>query len=219
MNTKKYLFLFIMPVLFISLAFSQYDTIRNGAYLNGIEFNRNNPLYSSDFKFIKKTGPYAYSEEIRMINLYDIESRNPKIKRNTIKKMLWGIYDDHSFYLNARKIGMANGYIKIDSLKLYSYFRGKPILTPYQGYRLDKAGFEYGLIGTAVTAEKISYENRENVHYILNAKNGLIHLLNKDYLLRILQPHGDLLLLYNLEEDKDSIFVMFKYVDLINERQ
>ncbi len=154
-----------------------------------------------------------------MINLYDIESRNPKIKRKTIKKMLWGIYDDHSFYLNARKIGMANGYIKIDSLKLYSYFRGKPILTPYQGYRLDKAGFEYGLIGTAVAAEKISYENRENVHYILNAKNGLIHLLNKDYLLRILQLHGDLLLLYNLEEDKDSIFVMLKYVDLINERQ
>lgn len=224
---RIHLISFMLLTLFMSKAFNQFGTIKNGAYLNGTDFNNNKPLFEPEFRYIKKSQKcdfadddiYASIEPCNKIDIYLVKSKNPKIKKKIINKIVWGIYENSSFYLNARKIGMAKGYIKIEKLETYSYFKGKPIKSIYQKYRLKKSAIESGLIGAGITAAIINSENKHNIHYILNMKTGMIHILNKDYLSLIIQPYSDLLLLFNLEDNNERIDVLLEYIDLINKKQ
>lgn len=209
---KAELITFINLFLLIIKANCQPDSLKNGAYRNSVDFNKNKPLYQSEFTFVKK-----YHEQIP--ELYLVKSINPKIQKKIINNVIWGIYYNHSFYLNAKKIGMTEGYIKISDLKIYNYFRGKPIMTLSQRARLNKSIFEWGLTGALLTSAEIEAENKDNIHYVLNIKSGIINLLSKEYMLRLLKLHGELLLNFQIENNNDSIEVFLKYLDLVNKAE
>jgi hypothetical protein len=218
--------LFILLILGLQKTYGQIDTIKDGAYRNIVEFKKNKPKYISDFTFYQKYGfdtnnnsdVYLKSDNKIPPKLYGIKSKNPKIKNRIIKKYIWGIYKDKSFYLNVNKLGMTDGYIKIDTLYRYTYFTGLPIMSLKQEHRLNKAAFEFGLIGIGITYAIISNENKNNIHYILNIDTGMIHLFTKNYLMWILESYPELLLEYQNEDKNETLKVMKKYLDLINQK-
>jgi hypothetical protein len=220
----------VLSLLTVALlpAYGQFDSLKYGAYLNSTEFNLNKPRYESEFIVTKKSqlGYYGYADsslypaaklKIRP-DLYLVTSTNPAIKNRTINKLIWGIYDNETFYLNARKIGMANGYIKIEELNRYSYFIGKPILSLRQEQMVNQAAFNYGMFGVLLSSLAIHSKNKNNIHYILNLKTGMIHLLTGKYVVWLLQPYNDLLEMYKSEKNNESLEVLLKYIELINSR-
>ncbi|MFO7658402.1 MAG: DUF6563 family protein [Bacteroidales bacterium] len=202
---KLCLFLAVLPFH----AFSQNHPLKKGAYRNCIDFNSNNPFIESGF-FIKK----IYSSKVP--ELYIVKPHDPRVKKKIIEKVIWGIYDGNDFYLNAEKMGMKFGYIRIEKLGKYSYFRGIPIKSLNQEEMIKKNLLAYGLVGSAITIEAIEYKNRNNVHYVLSSKTGNINLLTKEFIAMILRPYPDLLLSFQQENINDNLEVLFKYLDLVN---
>jgi len=205
--------LLTITIIFLSVfntdILCQVDDQKNGAYRNHLDFYNNRPFAEFNFKLIKK-------DNLRVPKLYQVISKDGSVKIKTIKKSIWGIYYNGLFYLNAEKLGMINGYIKFDSLSKYCYFKGIPIMTLGQEERLNRSARNHGLTGAAVTGTKIALENKENVHYVLNTQTGMINLLTKEYLLRILETYDELLLYFDFEENNGSIEVLLKYLDLVN---
>ena len=181
------------------------------AYRNSLDFNNNIPLFTADFFFTKKNNN-------KVPDLYKVKSVLNKINKRTIKNTVWGLYSDSTFYLNIGRLGMVNGYVKIPKLKNYSYFRGSPVKSINQEARIINASVNFGLIGGAVSGSIVEKENRNNIHYILNTKTGMINCLNRNYLIRVLQPYDDLLFYFQIEKDKDSLEVLLHYIDLLNKK-
>ena len=203
-------------MLFLSVfytdIFCQNANHKNGAYRNHLDFQNNRPLTESNFRFIQK-------DNLRVPKLYHVISKDGSVKTKTIKKIIWGIYYNGSFFLNVEKLGMVNGYIKFDSLTKYCYFKGKPIMTLGQEERLNRSSRDFGLTGAVVTGTRIHIENKEDLHYVLNVQTGMINLLTKNYILRILEPYNELLMYFDFEKDNSSIEVLLKYLDLINKME
>ncbi len=205
--------LYIIAILVLTICFEetncQSNAIKNGAYRNSVDFNKNKPLYETDFIFIKKNSK-------KIPELYRVKSKNKKIKKSLIKYSVWGIYNDSTFYLNLKRIGMVNGYIKITKFGKYSYFKGLPIKTLAQEAGLNNAAFTYGLTGAFVTGTMIASENENKIHYVLNMETGMINLLTRDYMIKILQPYYELLFNFQHEPNNDSLEILLKYIDLVN---
>jgi hypothetical protein len=189
----------------------QTSPLKVGAYRNIIEFNKQTPFYANTFIFRKKKND-------NIPELYTVKSNDTLTNGGIIKNSIWCIFDGENFYLNAHRIGMTDGYIRIDTLKKYSYFKGLPIATINQQSRMRNSVINFGLTGYAVSSLLISGENQRNVHYVLNSQNGMVNLLTNEYLTILLQPYSELLLNYQQEEDYESIEILLKYLDLINKQ-
>lgn len=187
----------------------QYESIKNGAYRNSVDFSQNEPLYTSHFNFIPKNHK-------KIPNLYKVKSENKSIKKGVLDNVIWAIFKDQSLYLNAERIGMKNGYIKIEKLGEYSYFRGVPVKSLIDQSRINNSALNYGLIGVAATSNKIKSENTEDIHYVLCLKSGMINLLSKNYMLRILRSHNELLYSFEHEENNETIEVQLRYLEFVN---
>lgn len=192
--------------------FGQSDTVKTGAYRNSVEFKKNTPFLESRFIFVKRN--------IKKVpELYMVKSNDQSITINTINKVIWGIYDGKSFFINAARIGMIKGYIKIERFGKYSYFKGIPIKSIIQKERLNNSSYLFGVTGAIITSAQIAEENRGRVNYILNTETGMVNLLTKDYFLRILQPYPELLNNYQKEENGNSLDTVLKYIDLLNKEE
>jgi hypothetical protein len=180
----------------------------NGAYRNSVDYNKRTPMMNaSQLRITLDYHP-------RVPDLYKVTPLKRQVKRKTIRKEIWCICVDSNLYLNAERIGMVKGYIKITGLKKYSYFRGIPVKTLYQQARQNDAIINFGVTGALVTEALTQQENQNKIHYVLNTETGMINLFNRNYMLRVLQPHKELLFNFNLEPDYMSTYL--KYLDILN---
>ena len=140
------------------------------------------------------------------------------LKTRIVNKIIWGIYDGNSLYINAARIGMIKGYIRIEKLGRYSYFKGIPIISISQQDKMNNSAVMFGATGSIITKSQIANENKNNVNYVLNLETGMVNLLNKSYLLLLLDHFPDLIDEYNQEDKNESIEVILKYLDLLNRR-
>lgn len=218
---------FILFILSINPGFGQADTIKEGAYLNSTEFAKNSPIFEYKFEFKRKKNsniPELY--QIVFINpeteIYDDIYYNPEnvYYNNKIKKLTefaWGIYSKGYFYINARKLGMVNGYIKILNFGKYCYFKGRPVKSIGQKEIIKHSCCMFGLVGGFIATAIVSKKNKGRDHYILNIETGMVNVLTKSYMLRILEPFPDLYFSYNREEDQDSPPIQIEYINKVNE--
>jgi hypothetical protein len=208
--------IFTIAIIFLSAfhadIFCQFDDPENGAYRNHMDFNNNRPVAECDFRLIKKNNK-------KVPNLYRVLANDGCLKTKTIKKTIWGIYYNRSFYLNVEKLGMMDGFIKIDSIMEYSYFKGIPTMTLNQKERFNTSAILFGSTGRTITGITIAVENKDKIHYVLNMHTGMINLLTKDYLIRILEPFSELLSDFYLEENSSSIEVLLEYLEKLNKRE
>lgn len=189
--------------------YSQTDSIKTGAFRNHLDFNNNIPMYECEFVFAKKN-------DKSIPELHGVTTVNCKVEQKIIDKVVWAIYDGDSFFLNAYKLGMKKGFIRIEKLEMYSYFKGIPVKSLAQQDRFKHSLINFGATGALVTSMKISNENMNNSHYVLNIRSGIINVLDKEYLIRILQPYDDLLFNFQHEEYNESLEVLLQYLDLLN---
>ena len=204
--------LYIM-VISVSPALAQTTKMSNGAYMNSVDLAVNKTLYDCEFQIKLK-------KNIKGVDLYKITPVDLLIGNKIMKNQVWAIYKNGVFYINAFRLGMdKKGFIKIDKLGKYSYFKGLPILSLAERDKVKKSGVNYGLIGAAVSSAQVAEQNKGKVHYILNLKTGITNLLTRDHLLRLLKPHPSLLKAYEAEEKNRTLEVVLKYLDLINEEE
>jgi hypothetical protein len=201
---------FILITIY-SATFGQSDTIKKGAYRNHIDFAKNQPLYESRFYFSKQNNR-------KIPELYFVRTTDLHISYRKLKKVIWGIYDGGAFYINAGRIGMKEGYIRIEKLERYSYFKGIPIKSLIQKDKLNQSAYMFGATGAVLTSIEIAKENKNKIHYVLNLETGMVNLLTRNYMLMVLQPHPELLNAFQAEENNESIDVLLKYIDLLNKK-
>jgi len=211
MKTSFTFLLFIFSIC-VAKTSGQTDSIPEGAYRNFVDFSRNSPLYECDFNFLKK-----YNKTIP--ELHDVSIANCDVDPKTIDNTIWAIYCEGSFYLNAEHMGMKKGFIKIDKLKKYSYFKGIPVKSLAQKDRMKHSIINFGATGALVTSMKISNENANNSNYVLNIETGMVNVLDGEYMLRILKPYPELLFYFEHDENNNSLQVILNYLDQINEKE
>ncbi|MFN8256330.1 MAG: DUF6563 family protein [Bacteroidales bacterium] len=217
--TKKKLMSIIFLTISFVKGFSQIDSVKNGIYRNFIDFKNNSPFYILNIQI----------EEIKSSSipeLYKVTPLDNKISEKTIKKIVWGIYNNGTFYLNVERFGMAPGYIKFQTLKKYNYFKG--VTLGAMKIRRDNAR-EY--ISAVVFAQSIAtlsngtgganfYQGKvHKVDYILDMNSGLPIELTKNYVLRLIDLYEDLKGRLNYSEDEASIEDLLYYIDILNQRE
>jgi hypothetical protein len=193
----------------INQAYSQLDTIPSGAYRNCVDFSNKKILYDYDFKMIKK-------ESRAIPEFYEVKLNSGKINKKALNKLVYCIFDGNNFYLNLNRYGMANGFVNLGKPMEYCYFKGTPIRTVQQDENQLDSYLNYGLFGYAVAHAIISNKNKDHIHYVLEVKKGMIDLLSKNYMLRILEQYPVLLEHFQQEEENESLEVLLKYLDLVN---
>lgn len=212
MNRKMYFFAILFCLaIFCSPGCSQAETIKTGAYRNSIDFCNNKPLYELNFQFKK-------AKNKKVPDLYYIENENVSEDPIDNDNSIWGIYDGIYFYLNADRIGMTYGYIRVKKAGNYAYFKGKPMKSLQQKASINNSALMFGLSGAVITNATVNSENKDRIHYVLNFTSGMINLLTKDYMLRIMEPYGDLLYMFKSEVNNNSLEILQKYLELVNNR-
>ncbi len=207
---KRSYFLTIFILLLINFqSRAQKEPFINGAYRNSVDFLNHKPLYQADFTFSPK-----YSKSVPA--LYYVRASNPQISNQKLFRNVWCIYLDGFFYLNAKRYGMRSGFIRIDSLETFTCFEGQVKNGYLRKERLESSFLMFGVVGYAVTSSRIHSENSGKIHFILNYKTGMVNLLTKNYLIRILQNYTDILLQFNLETEQESFEVLSRYIKMIN---
>jgi len=190
--------------------YSQYDSIKEGAYRNIVDFHKGKTILDSGFILIEK-----YNKKIP--NFYKIEFSDELYDDNSsLIKSIFLIYSDNQLYINLARMHMINGYVRIEKIEKYCYFRGRPMKTLDQESRTNNSSILFGLSGALITQDAISKENKDKVDYVLNLESGMINLLTVDYLGLILSPYPELLFNYNNEATKESIETRLKYLKMIN---
>ena len=212
----KQVFYLLILLILSKFSFGQIDSIvKNGAYRNIITLQKNSPFLESEFeiKDISKHDPGYYNTQV-----YRIKSKDERIRWKTFIRETWVICDGNLFYFNCLRMDMGDDFIKIKYAGRYSYFIGRPILTEKQKRQVSNAAYAGGLIGGAIAASSINAKNAGKVHFIMDFQTGLVHYMDQKYLTWILGAEIDLLEQYNWEAKQDSITVMRKYIELLNER-
>ncbi len=205
----KYSLAFFVLFFILDVSFSQSKLVP-GAYRNCVDF-RNSITICSDSDLV-----FKLKKKAKIDFLYKVKSSRKGIKRSTLNNGIWGIVHDGNFYLNARRIGMANGYIKIYISGNFLYFKGLPLKHPAQNVSLANTAISYGLIGAAVESAYVITKTKHMVHYILNLNSGMVNLLTENYVKRVLQAYPSLLMEFEQDESTNSISRLKSYIEKVN---
>ncbi|MBL4657008.1 MAG: hypothetical protein JKX73_03345 [Flavobacteriales bacterium] len=190
---------------------AQLENTTYGAYRNSVDLKENKPLFTCQFEI-------TAIKNKNKIDLYKVKPVGQKIKAKEMAYAIWAIYQRGKFYLNAQKLGMMKGFIKVEVVGKYSYFKGVPILSMAQKNQISEGTFMFGLIGAATSTSQVSKDNEGKEHYVLNLESGISNLLTPGYMLKMMKPHEDLQKQYEASENK-SLREVLRFVDLVNERE
>lgn len=119
-----HLFLFIFPANII-LA-QEYHLPVGAVYRNAKDFENDKAMEVAHFKFT----PFLERK-----NFYTVTSEDQDAAALSAVMETWGIFQSDTLYINASRIGMKNGYVKVLELgKKYLYFIGRPIKSSDQQF-------------------------------------------------------------------------------------
>jgi hypothetical protein len=111
---------------------------------------------------------------------------------------------------------MGAGFAKVLNSGRYSYFNGC-------GYYNEKGtgpamgiAIMGGVAGVAIVSGTSRFVKTKD--FIFDINSGNLHPLDSAYINRMLEQHNDLLNEFQEENDKESLEVLLKYVELLNER-
>lgn len=203
---------FITILLFFVWTFSnaQTETRYGKAYRNVVDFRNDKPLYVAKFRYLLNTS-CSY-------DIYEVKADHIRLSKKEIKYGIWLISDGDFLYFNAGRHGFKPGYVKLRKGGNYYYFYSEPTLSVSQRKRILNSGYQYGTIGSIVSASKVNKENIRFQHNVLDLKKGTSDILTIQYIQKVLKPYSDLLKEFNENENKSDLKVLRMYLIKINER-
>lgn len=169
----------LMPLL----AISQEDIARGRAYRNPTNYHRESPIAISTFAFTKL---HANS----VLEGYRVHDLGEQLAYDDFDLKVWLITDGHTFYLNSKRHGFRNRYLRFQKKGNYYYFRAEPLLFDAHQYPLLKNAFSLnGWLGVACADRRLTYYNQRLQHNVLDLENGATFVLTIEYICRLVKQY------------------------------
>lgn len=204
----RLIFTFIITYL-ASTSYGQTEKFFGKAYRNPKGYFNNQHFIETTFVFRKNHGYDIFG--------YKLMSAKKRIKKKELNHAIWIVTDGKILYLNSERHGFVSNFIKLNLYSKFYYFEAEPVLTPIQQHRVQKAQFDFGLIGSTTALRKADKENSWKRHNVLNIQDGRTYILNEDYISKILIEYPELLKQFMAETNKNEIETLKYYLNLIND--
>ncbi len=176
--------IFFIFIFFILSAFSQKDTIIGKAYRNIVDYKNDKPIFESECMFkMSYTPKYSGSYKLKILD---------KRYRNIKKKSIWIITDGTILYLNAKRHAFDTGFLRLELTGNYLYFYAIPLLSVVEEKKIVQNTVNFGIVGGAVTYNKIQQNNEAANHNVLNLNKGSSSILNEQFMLNLLNDYPEL---------------------------
>ncbi len=176
-------------------------------------------MYKSSQDFVNKKTFYVAEFSIEQTSdnpiFYKIKSSDSEAERLSKEPAIWAIYKDSTLFLNAKRMGMRNSYVKVRELGKYCHFMGDYVFSLSEEDKIKRT-YGNGLIGAM--AQEIIKDDKGNIPYIMKLDVGVPHILDKNYLEFILRDYYDLIEQFLKETNADSLETQLKYIRLLNKR-
>lgn len=220
MKKTKRIFLAAI-LLFPSMLFGQSKPKIATAYKNHVDFLNDSPLVSASFIFIPDEGRNFYC-------VIDDKSDTLRIKNKEIKYSIWIIKDGEDLYVNSSRLGLADGYIRLESGHKYYYIMSEPKMTIAQQEKLRStnqfnnfptSSVPIDLLGITVeTANhiKVKKELKRQRHRVLVIEEGFTRQLTKEFIEDHLLAYPILLEEFEKEPDQNDIEILKTYLEIID---
>jgi hypothetical protein len=192
------------------IVYTQFTPIKEGGYRNIGDFHKGKTIIDSVYTFEK-------SNYKKIPNFYKVEFLESFEDTNDMPlNSIFLIYENNYLYINASRLGMKDGFIRVEKVEKFIYFKGTPVRSLEQKYRVNQSIFLFGAGGGVISNMNVDIENKDKIHYVLNMESGMVNLLTVDYLRMILEPYPELLFNFNIEASVESLETKLKYLNLIN---
>lgn len=210
----------LLTSIIIMLIFSQMgicQNIKEGAYLSIEEFKENTPSYTCPLEIIERT-----KGNIRANggNDYKIEADKSDITKKSLKKKVWGVYNNDTLYLNGIPITGYLWYAKVEIYGKYCFLRAaypmKPEIQEELGLDNKEIGNMFGAVGGAIQGAKVA---TMRVPIIYNLETSEKLLLTEHNIAKLIKAHSILTKEFNDEPNKTEEKILLKYLTRLNEMQ
>ncbi len=191
----------ILMTFFLATVFGQKE---NNTFMNYSEFKENNPSKYCDFKLKHRTNGNVFMTG--GITNYRLKKIKPETKTEEMTKVVWGIVDDDTVYINSYPYSKLIGYNKIIEKGYYSYFIGEPA-------RFKEEQIKLGIINEG---EKQIGVCCKSGYVIL--PNGQIKILKPEIMETLLKKNKALLddfISKNLKQE--NVYEMFDFLHRFNQ--
>lgn len=188
---------------------------QEGGFKSLNAFNKNTPDYKVDFVISERT-----TADIKAWggNDYKIESTDPSITKQIIKREIWGIMKNGSLYLNGIQIVGLHWYAKVEILGKYCFLKPSfPVNQRIQkelGLNDPQYGYMFGAVGGAIQGGQMALKR---IPLIYNIETGDKMLLAEPNIKNIIQDHPDLKSEFEKEPDKRNEEILLSYLRKVNE--
>ncbi|MGE0634933.1 MAG: DUF6563 family protein [Bacteroidia bacterium] len=208
-------------LLLSQVSLSQEFSDMWGMYKSSQDFVSKKSFYVADFSSDNTELDDVYNNKQEVI-YYRIKSSDSKANSLVKKEIVWGIYKDSILFLNAKRMGMRNGYLKVREFGKYSHFMGEYVLSIAEQDQIMRRSVAFGAIGGGLMAGLLMSDGVNSkgiLPYLMNLEVGVPHILDKVYLEFILRDYPDLAEQFKSEAKPDDLETQLKYVRLLNKRQ
>lgn len=191
-----------------------------GMYKSSQDFVSKKSFYVAEFSFDNAEVDDVYDNKNADI-YYRIKSSDSKANSLAKEKIVWGIYKDSVLFLNAKRMGMKNGYLKVREFGKYSYFMGEYVLSIAEQDQIMRRSVAFGAIGGGLMAGLLMSDGVNSkgiLPYLMNLEVGVPHVLDQYYLAFILRDYPDLAEQFKSEPKPDELETQLKYIRLLNKR-
>ena len=138
--------------------------------------------------------------------LDDQEKRIPALNE------LWGVVWKDTLYLRLE----GRYFIGMKEMGAFSYFTGPRYHSQEDADRVGRNALLFGLIGGGIAVAATDAKNKDLIHYVMNARTGLVHLLHPGYMRIVLADLPELMDRFNAEADKTAPETMLRYLRSAN---
>jgi hypothetical protein len=203
---------FAVFTLFAASTFSySQSAYPEGGYKNLEDLNNRNPSVHGIFQPQLRT-----RENLRMLggNDYYMHSESDGITKEFIEKDIYAICADGTLYLNTVVHQLPAGYSKVLIEGRYIAFRSG--FRDKKKRRITQAAMAMGLSGALIASLSKSKSGMERFLIALDTTSGTLSLLDRSFILAILQPYPEIVYQYALEQDQNSDETLLRYLKIFN---
>lgn len=207
--------------LTVLVVFAQFVSVRAdaqglgrpvGGYGSSEDFRDGKPLYEGQFDLQKtKHGkiPELYTHKVHFVTSNETG--------------IWAIYDGENLFLNIRRLGIYNGFVRIPEPRPYNHFVAMPTsrLEKLNAGTIAESTLSYMATGVAgmVARGDLSNEDNKRVNYLFHLDNGKIYPLTENHMMRVLEPYPRLYNAYRLDSERGNIDIMLFYIEVLNDAE
>lgn len=193
----------IVAILFWIVPTVMQAQAREGGYARFMEWSLGHPALE-----VKPViGRVKFRKHYNAVTFVDTSGRRIKGLN-----ALWGVVCDDTLYLNMD----GRHFVPMKEMGAFCYFTGPQYVSPEQSDRLNRNSFLFGLIGGGITAASIDAKNKGLIHYVMNSRTGVVHLMEPPYMRIILADMPELMSRFESEADKASAETMLSYLRKAN---